>query len=252
MARGFGTTVGIDAADRIDSAYTAKPTTQSMHIWANFNAGGGNNAPRLVDAAGANSTVILFMNSATSTLVFNHGWDGGAGQWSFDGGLTLTVGLWQSYGVSYDGASTANVPILYYNGADVGTLNVNSAPSGNLGTTAGTYTIGNNATGIRNWDGLLAEAAIWSVILTPAEFAALNNGYSPLLIRPASLVEYQPMIRDNVSLKLAAPTLNGTAVQPHQRMFYNKKRIRRGIEAVFVAPADVSLVGLRGLATIEL
>lgn len=44
--------------------------------------------------------------------------------------------------------------------------------------------------------GLVAEAAIWAVALTDAEVAILAKGYSPLFIRPQSLVAYWPLIRD--------------------------------------------------------
>lgn len=41
--------------------------------------------------------------------------------------------------------------------------------------------------------GLAAEAALWNVALNPAEIADLAAGYSPLLVRPASLVAYWPL-----------------------------------------------------------
>jgi hypothetical protein len=42
--------------------------------------------------------------------------------------------------------------------------------------------------------GRLAEAAIWSAALTDPEVATLAAGYSPLFVRPASLVAYWPLI----------------------------------------------------------
>lgn len=42
--------------------------------------------------------------------------------------------------------------------------------------------------------GVIAEAAIWNVVLTAAEIAILAKGYSPLLVRPQSLVGYWPLI----------------------------------------------------------
>ena len=43
-------------------------------------------------------------------------------------------------------------------------------------------------------DGTAAECGIWNVVLTDAEVAGLALGYSPLLIRPQSLVAYWPLI----------------------------------------------------------
>ena len=45
--------------------------------------------------------------------------------------------------------------------------------------------------------GDIAEAAAWNVALTDAEVAILAKGYSPLFIRPQSLIFYVPLIRDN-------------------------------------------------------
>lgn len=44
------------------------------------------------------------------------------------------------------------------------------------------------------FSGSLAEVAMWNVALTDAEAAILALGYSPLMVRPASLVAYWPLI----------------------------------------------------------
>ena len=50
-------------------------------------------------------------------------------------------------------------------------------------------TSGNN----RFYKGELAECGLWSAALTTAEIDSLNAGFSPLLIRPGSLVGYWPL-----------------------------------------------------------
>ena len=45
-------------------------------------------------------------------------------------------------------------------------------------------------------DGQLAEVGIWNVALTAAEMASLAKGYSPLFIRPQSLIFYMPLVRN--------------------------------------------------------
>jgi hypothetical protein len=42
--------------------------------------------------------------------------------------------------------------------------------------------------------GLIGEVAIWNVAITSEEFAQLWYGFSPLLIRPDSLVAYFPLV----------------------------------------------------------
>lgn len=70
------------------------------------------------------------------------------------------------------------------------------------------------------YDGSLAEAAIWNVVLTDAEIASLGKGFKASRIRPQSLVFYAPLIRDLQDVKGAlAITNNNTAtVAVHPRV----------------------------------
>lgn len=43
------------------------------------------------------------------------------------------------------------------------------------------------------YTGRIAEVGVWNVAITAAEVASLAKGYSPLEIRPASLVAYYPL-----------------------------------------------------------
>jgi hypothetical protein len=63
--------------------------------------------------------------------------------------------------------------------------------------------------------GLLAEVGIWNVGLTAAEVASLAKGFSPLLVRPQSLITYVPILgnlspEQNLKNASANFTLNGT------------------------------------------
>jgi hypothetical protein len=44
------------------------------------------------------------------------------------------------------------------------------------------------------FDGYIAELGLWDAVLSDAEFAVLAKGYSPLFVRPQSLVAYWPLI----------------------------------------------------------
>ena len=46
-------------------------------------------------------------------------------------------------------------------------------------------------------DGRMADATVWDVALSDAEVAIPALGFSPLLVRPANLVAYWPLIRDD-------------------------------------------------------
>lgn len=69
-------------------------------------------------------------------------------------------------------------------------------------------------------NGYIAEPAIWNVALTDAEVADLAKGFSPLLIRPESLVFYSPFIgqaeytKDWKGTALTESTIPGTIAHP--------------------------------------
>ena len=78
--------------------------------------------------------------------------------------------------------------------------------------------------------GSIAEVGIWNVALTDAEVAILAKGYSPLFVRPQSLVLYIPLIRDNDEDLIGGLsfTANGSpTVSAHPRVFYPSVPIYR-------------------------
>ncbi len=229
MARGFGTTYGSATTDLIATAYTGSSTTKSFWVAGLLHGLGGGSLGAIWRRTNEQLAVIDAAN-----FTFRQLWSGATADWRFAIWATDVSG---TIGVSYDGGNVANGPIVYRNGSKltVGSgVTATTAPSGSNTPETSVFNIGNAAGGTRNWDGWLAEVAIWNVILTDSEFAALQAGYSPMLIRTTALVEYVPMLRDNVSRKLAAPTMTGTAVQPHPRIIMPRPLGQRRITA---APA---------------
>ena len=106
---------------------------------------------------------------------------------------------------------------------------LNGGSKGSDTTNAGSITlldrtvIGANALLSSFANGNIAEAAIWDVALTDAEVAILAKGFSPLLVRPQSLVFYAPLVRDNDDDLIGGVALsaNGTpGIVPHPRVLY--------------------------------
>lgn len=83
------------------------------------------------------------------------------------------------------------------------------------------------------FSGVIAEVGVWLAALTDAEIALLALGYSPLLVRPASLQNYWPLIgRYSPEIDLgnsAAMTLSASApvVADHPRVLYPSRLARR-------------------------
>jgi hypothetical protein len=81
---------------------------------------------------------------------------------------------------------------VYLDGGNKGTNNSYRTPTGLNRTAVGVLCRQNK---FLYMSGHIAEAAIWSVALTDGEAAILAAGYSPLFVRPQSLVVYWPMVR---------------------------------------------------------
>jgi len=117
----------------------------------------------------------------------------GAGQ-SYDGtgSNTLSTGIWYHLAFtigSGGGTSGANGCQGFVNGAIDGG---NSTATGGITTISASTCLGSDNHGA-NWAGRLADAAIWNVILTPIEIAALAKGIRPKSIRRTALLGYWPV-----------------------------------------------------------
>lgn len=107
-----------------------------------------------------------------------------------------TTGTWNHACCVFTSASSR---AAYLNGGNKGT---DSTTIGFVGSrTAIGANVDSSATG--KYTGLVAQVAIWSVALDDAEVASLGRGFSPLLIRPASLVGYWPLTRNDFTTSAA-------------------------------------------------
>jgi hypothetical protein len=83
---------------------------------------------------------------------------------------------------------------ILVNGTDKATSGGSRTPSGIDSVAIGR--MGDPPVPDKYMDGRIAEVAFWDVELTDAEIGILAAGYSPLFVRPQSLVAYWPLIRD--------------------------------------------------------
>jgi len=122
-------------------------------------------------------------------------WSGTDGLWTWNNPLTLNT--WVHVCITYSGSSTANDPILYYDGVDQGASDSQSGPSGNFSNASSlsSHIIGNSGAENKSFDGRLCEFALWNRVLEPGEVATLAAGKSPLRVRrdPDRLRVYLPI-----------------------------------------------------------
>lgn len=219
MALGFGSTKGVGSTDLIQTTFTAQVSARSYAAWFNENGLGGGSFGRIFHKALAtpgNDGIYFYTNDDGTTMVLDRGFSVLAAEWTI---TKPSTGTWHHAVITYDDSLTTNNPIIYIDGSSV-TVTIGTIPIGTADAADGAFCIGNRLSdSARNWDGSLAELAIWDRILDAAEAKALGNGFSPGFF-PISRVFYEPMIRHNVNLVIAPSTITGTAVQPHPRVIY--------------------------------
>lgn len=203
-ARGFGATYGAGTTDGFALADLPGVTGRTLAGWLWQNGTGGGAAGRVLNA---NSVSDRWNANDASTMAVNTSWTSGAHNVTYPNGGT---GAWHHHAVTI----TATTIQAYVDGSSVTTTVSSNTASGSL-TTWASFSAGNRTSdGARNWDGMLAQIAVWDRVLSADEIAALAKGFSPHHF-PGSLVLYLPMDRagTNFARNQAAPTITGTLVR---------------------------------------
>lgn len=120
--------------------------------------------------------------------------------------------------------------------------NVNRTSIGRMGDSSPTYYL----------SGQIAEAAIWNAALLDAEVAILAHGFSPLFVRPQSLVAYWPLIRtedqDRVGGHHVTP-YNSPTVTAHPPVLYPAPPGLYAPPAAAIPPGWWRHMSMTGVAT---
>lgn len=119
-------------------------------------------------------------------------------------GFNHCAGIWTSDSNRQAGLNAA---FAAANGTTVTPDSIDEINIGRYSATVGSYMNGN-----------IASVALWSVALTGADIAMLNNGFPPRRVRPQSLVFYAPLLRDVQDIRGAATfaTATGSAASHHR------------------------------------
>lgn len=198
---------------------TAAPLT--LACWVNPDSVTGNDGLVELNDGDTSDVFLLFLAAGVITAFTAQA----AATASATAGTALGTGTWAHAAAVF---VTAASRFAYKNGV-VGTEDTTSrTPAGIVQVRLGSQVAANFM------DGKLAEVGIWNVALDAAEVAALADGFSPRLIRPASLVHYYPLIRgtvnqggsSNTTLDRAKSAINlteantPTYADPHVRVIY--------------------------------
>lgn len=234
MAYGFGSTYGTGTSDLITTSFTGIPRARTYAFWSFQHGTGGSTYGRQwhQDAA-----FTPYSNDTTGTFNFEIV-EWGEGRWQF---VNQAYDTWLHWLITYDSNISTNAPVVYINGVDAGaTLNV--SPGSTYTAPTANFCLGNDPTLVANWDGMLAEFAIWDHIMSAPEITALSKGFAPAFF-PNGRVMYYPLLRDLVDRHNAAPTITGTPiVQPHVPIIY--PAARRRVVAPFTAATPPPMASL--------
>jgi Concanavalin A-like lectin/glucanases superfamily len=165
----------VNTADRVNAGSPAALDAlfgagATLLIWCYPLTAGGNSTGRLFDK----TTWIFFGNNstATNTFTFEHARAGTIGRWRMPSS-TMAFSAWQHVAVSYDGSSTTNDPVFYYNGASVTVTEMSTPTSTIADDSANEFYIGNRSGGTRVFDGYLFDARIYNRVLAAKEISTI-------------------------------------------------------------------------------
>lgn len=219
MACWFHPATASVAAGLIDIHNSASVNTRNQSF---LSLGSGNN---VVATSGNNVGNVA---SATSATAFN-----GAGAWHHACAVFASSSSRAAY---LDGAGKGT------NATGISPTGVNSTEVGRCGGTVP----------VQYFDGLLAEAAVWTAALTDAEVLQLSQGVSPAQIRPQSLAAYWPLREPGQGLefdrnpfkpRLFDLTVTGATPADHPPFLLPRPRRRRlfGVTAAGGTTYNVSV-----------
>lgn len=212
MARSFN-----DSSDYLEyagAASTALPVT--MACWVAPDLATAEVAVSLSTATALNSVSLQI--TATGVLRARSSTTGGVAA-SADTTATVTANTWAHIAGVFTSTTSRTAYIDGGNAVTNATSNNPSASSFNTTNIGVRY----ETTRANFFGGEIAEVGIWSVALTAAEIASLAKGVSPLMIRPASLISYWPLIgKTSPEIDLHGRlemTVNGTTAADHPRIY---------------------------------
>ncbi len=225
MARGFTTGAANYLATTSSPSDTGWLGALSVSVHAYILSGGGYRhflGKHDGNGSGQNPVDFRTNNDGTPKLVMNRATDADIAGWD---GPTVTLNAWRVYGFS-QASGVQTTPDFYINGSKTAGGSTGGSGTGPATGTNANIRIGQRADGAVQMDGNMAEVAVWSVQLTDAEQAILGAGYSPLLVRPESILFYAPLIRADQDLVggLALTATNAPTVESHPRVLLPRRR----------------------------
>lgn len=201
-----------DYMEATSAVLTAGPLT--LAAWINVDTTGAAQRILSISSTTGNDRWSLLVG-ATSVITMQVGGSGSFASLSTTN--TVTAGTWHHVAGSWN-TTTGQPQQVWIDGVKSGPTSSSRTPvAGNLTRTLlGSTYVSSSLT--QYLDGRIAEAGIWSVVLTDAEVTSLYRGFKPSAVRPASLSLYLPLVREVQDVRAGLSfTNNATAAAAHVR-----------------------------------
>ncbi|MDG4854072.1 MULTISPECIES: LamG-like jellyroll fold domain-containing protein [unclassified Mesorhizobium] len=156
-----------------------------------------------------------FVLNNTANKILAQGYSFSAAQVSISSTSNINDGNWRSVAFNYN-QNSGGANALFIDGVQEATVNTGA----NWGINANTDICAGDLLDSfwPSYVGDIAEIGHWNTQLDAAEIAALANGFSPMLVRPASLIFYAPVVRETRELRAGlAGNTTGGSVSDHPR-----------------------------------
>jgi len=173
---------------------------------------------RVIASIGTGSNRAQLQISSSTSFVFSLPDRGGNA--TFTRGSAASANTWYHFAGTTSGTANGSTFHAYLDGSQSPAATVSNGPIGTMTR----IVIGgrDNGTSIGLFaNALVAEAAVWSVVLGVDEIASLADGMTCDKVRPQSLVFYAPLVRDLIDYKggLTITNNNTATVADHPRVY---------------------------------
>ena len=204
MAYNFTNQTDTDSKITALGSFFSYPLTINCWFYPTISGVGAMNLVELCE--NTDSVVhMLRINSDTNVVEYNTNRPASA-----TSSASYTTNTWNMATAVGNSATSRTV---YLNAANSGTQTTSRTP-----TTPDRVCIGfsrTSGTDIPNYEGYLAEVAIWNVVLTTNELSSLYTGTKANQIRPQALKFYMPLVRNIYDATASTTSItSGFAVNP--------------------------------------
>ena len=166
-------------------SFFSYPLTINCWFYPTLDGYGSGSLVELVENTASNHH-LLALNTTTNRVIYGTGTPFFA-----TSSASYTTNTWNMATAVGNSATSRTV---YLNAANSGTQTTSRTP-----TTPDRVCIGfsrTSGTDVPNYEGYLAEVAIWNVVLTTNELTSLYRGARANQIRPQALKFYMPLVRN--------------------------------------------------------